>query len=169
MLLLLILLLSSGDGQAQRVSGQNKNGSCVCAVDSNLWSFPALKYEAVLQQVQSCEGSLINLQEQVQLSSQRLPEFEALVENLTARLEPHQYLHSQGLYTDLSLRRLGQELGKLETDIGAIHSQLNNAKTLKLSKEVQHNTQYNTKWIPNRLITSMSNIKSNITKGYGEM
>ncbi|XP_045894231.1 olfactomedin-like [Micropterus dolomieu] len=125
-----------GDGQAQRVSGQRKNGSCVCAVDSNLWTFPAVKYESVLQQVQSCEGSLNNLQEQVTLSSQRLPQIQALVKNMTARLEPHQYLHNQTLYTALSLRLLGQELSQLETDVGVIHKQLNNGQTQKLSKEV---------------------------------
>lgn len=53
------------DGQAQRVLGRKNNGSCVCAVTSNMWSFPAVKYEAVQQQVLSCEGSLIDLQEQV--------------------------------------------------------------------------------------------------------
>ncbi|XP_039987986.1 olfactomedin-like [Xiphias gladius] len=136
LLLLLLLLLFTDDGQAQRVLGRKNNGSCVCAVTSNMWSFPAVKYEAVQQQVLSCEGSLIDLQEQVKLSSQRLPMIQALVKNITARLEPYQYLHDQGLYTSLSLRLVGQELSQLETDISAIHSQLNNSKTKKLSKEV---------------------------------
>ncbi|XP_070828667.1 olfactomedin-like isoform X1 [Chaetodon trifascialis] len=136
LLLLLLLMLSPGDGQAQRVSGQKRDDSCVCPVDANLWSFPAVKYETVLQQVESCGGSLKTLQEQVKLASQRLPGLQAVVENITARLEPHQYLHNQGLYTALSLRVLGEELSQLETDVGAIHSQLNNAQTQKLSKEV---------------------------------
>ncbi|GLD67121.1 olfactomedin-like protein, partial [Lates japonicus] len=123
------------DGQAERVTGQKNNGSCVCEVNFSKWSFPAVKYEAVLQQVQSCEGSLNNLQEQVNLSNQRLPQIQALVNNVTARLEPYQYLHYQGLYTALSLRQLGQELSQLETDVGAIHSQYNNPQTQKLSKE----------------------------------
>ncbi|KAM9352046.1 olfactomedin-4-like [Symphorus nematophorus] len=137
MLLLLLLLLSSqGDGQAQRVSGQKKNGACECAVDADLWTFPAVKYEAVLQRVQSCEVSLNALQEQVLLAMQRLPQIQAVVENVTARLEPHRNLHNRGLYIDLSLRQLGQELNQLETDVGVVHSQLNNAQTQKLSKEV---------------------------------
>ncbi|XP_070686272.1 olfactomedin isoform X2 [Pempheris klunzingeri] len=136
MLPLLLLLLSSGDGQAQRVLGQQKNGSCVCPVDSNLWSFPAVKYESVLQQVVSCDGFLNDLQEQVELSSQRLPQFQALLNNMTARLEPYQYLHHKGLYADLPLRLLSQELGQLEKDIDAIHGRLNNPQTLKISKEV---------------------------------
>ncbi|XP_073328905.1 olfactomedin-like [Pagrus major] len=126
-----------GDGQAQHASGQKKNGSCVCPVDTNLWSFPVLKYEAVLQQVETCGGSLTTLQEQVTLSSQLLPQFKALVENLTARLEPHQYLRNRGVYTDLSVRLLGQELAQLETDVDVVHSQLNNTQTRKLSKEVR--------------------------------
>ncbi|KAM8752226.1 olfactomedin-like [Acanthopagrus schlegelii] len=136
LLLLLLLLPTQGDGRAQRSSGQKKNGSCVCPVDSSLWMFPAVKYEAVLQQVETCEGSLNALQEQVTLSSQFLPRFQALVENLTARLEPHQYLRNRGVYADLSLRLLGQELTQLEADVGDVHSQLNNTQTRKLSKEV---------------------------------
>lgn len=136
MLLLLLLLASTGDGQAQHVVGQKKKDACACEVNSTMWSFPALKYEAVLQQVESCEGSLNNLQEQVQLSNQRLPQIQALVENATARLAPYQYLHDRGLHSALSLRLLGQELSQLETDISDIHSQLNNTQTQKLSREV---------------------------------
>lgn len=185
------------DGQAQRVSGLKKNGSCVCAVDSTLWSFPAVKYEDVLQQVDSCGDSLNTLQQQVRnkinlhhctsgciqsqfhlwldglhgyirtwtcnpentfshqetgvfvcvslqlkLSSERLPHIQAVVKNMTARLEPYQFLHHEGLYSALSLRLLGQELSQLETDVDAIHSQLNSAQTQKLSKEVQQNMQW---------------------------
>nr|XP_019934303.1 PREDICTED: olfactomedin-like [Paralichthys olivaceus] len=137
MLLLLLLLLSfTDDSQTQRVWGLKKNGSCVCAVNSNIWSFPVMKYEAVMQQVLSCEGSLNNLQEQVRLSHQRLPQVQALLTNITARLQPYQHLHYQGLYTDLSLRMLGEELIQLESDVSAIHSKLNNDLTQKLSKEV---------------------------------
>uniref|UniRef100_A0A7N6FHX8 Olfactomedin-like domain-containing protein n=1 Tax=Anabas testudineus TaxID=64144 RepID=A0A7N6FHX8_ANATE len=98
------------------------------------WSFPVVKYEGVLEQVQSCEGSLHNLQEQV--STERLPRIQALVNNVTARLEPFQYLHHQGLYTALSLRLLGDELSQLETDISSLHSQSKTAQTQKLSVEV---------------------------------
>ncbi|CAK6969196.1 olfactomedin-like [Scomber scombrus] len=136
LLLLLLLLAPTGDGQAQRVTGKKENDACACEVNSAIWSFPAVKYEAVLQQVEACEGSLNNLQEQVQLSHERLPQIEAVIKNVTARLEPHQYLHDQGLYSALSLRMLGQELSQLETDVSDIHSQLNNAQTQKLSKEV---------------------------------
>ncbi|XP_026166228.1 olfactomedin-4 [Mastacembelus armatus] len=137
MLLLLQLLLSfTVDGQAERVVGQKNNGSCVCEIKSSMWLFPTVKYEAVLQQVQSCEDSLNKLQEQVTLSSERLPQMQAVVKNITARLEPFRYLQHQGLYSALSLRLLGQELSELEADVSIVQSQLNNAQTQKISKEV---------------------------------
>ncbi|XP_047203357.1 olfactomedin-4-like [Girardinichthys multiradiatus] len=133
---LLLLLTSTKDGHTQRVLGQNKDGSCHCEVNSTMWSFPALKYEAVLLQVQTCKGSLSSLQEQMLLSSNYLPQIQAQLVNVTARLQPFQYLHHQGLYTALSLRLLGQELSKLEIDLSSIHTQLNNTQTQKLSKEM---------------------------------
>ncbi len=78
----------------------------------------------------------VHISLQLKVSSQRLPQFQALVENVTARLEPHLYLHNQGLYTALSLRLLSEELSQLEEDIGVVHNQLNNSQTQKLSKEV---------------------------------
>ncbi|KAM9376493.1 olfactomedin-like [Pholidichthys leucotaenia] len=135
MLLLLLLMILDGS-QAQRVSGLQKNDACLCEVNSTMWSFPAVKYESVLQQVQTCEGFLRNLLEQVGISSERLPQIQAQLTNVTARLKPYQYLHHQGLYAALSLRQLGEELSQLETDISTINSQLNNAQTQKLSKEV---------------------------------
>ena len=77
----------------------------------------------------------------MKLSTQRLPEIHAQIKNVTERLEPHQYLHNQGLYTDLSLSLMGEEFRQLETDVGVIHSQLNNAQTKKLTKEVRQDTE----------------------------
>ncbi|KAM9816446.1 olfactomedin-like isoform 2-T2 [Syngnathus typhle] len=136
LLLLLLLLASTGNSQVQRVSGQMKNGSCACEVNTNMWLFPAKKYEAALQQVESCEDSLQKLQEQVHLSNQRLPELYAVLDNITGRLEPYQYLNYKGIYSALSLRRLGEELDKLEGDINAMSLQVNNVDSTKLSKEV---------------------------------
>ncbi|XP_028287086.1 olfactomedin-like isoform X2 [Parambassis ranga] len=136
MLLLLLLLASTVDGQTLHVSGQKNKNKCVCEVNSTLWSFPALQYEEVLMQVQICEGSLKNLQEQVALSSLRLPQIQSRMANVTSRLEPFQYLHYKGLYNVLSLQLLGEKLNQLETNIGAVHSQLNNAQTQKFSKEL---------------------------------
>lgn len=73
---------------------------------------------------------------QLTLSSDRLPEIQALVKNLTARLEPYQYLHNMGLYTDLSLRQLAQKIAELEVDVSSIHSQQGSRQTGNLVKEV---------------------------------
>ncbi|XP_008278472.1 uncharacterized protein LOC103356180 [Stegastes partitus] len=137
MLLLLLLLLSNTVGLwAQRVSGLRKDGSCMCKVNSTMWVFPAVKFESVLEEVDACEGSLDVMQKQVALSRQQLPQMEAQVLNASARLQPHQYLQHQGLYTALTLRQLGQELQQLETHIGVVHNQLNNTQTRQLSREV---------------------------------
>ncbi|MED6255050.1 hypothetical protein ATANTOWER_003883 [Ataeniobius toweri] len=137
MLLLCFLLLSPTlQGWAQRVLGQKKSDLCVCKVNATMWSFPTVRYEAVQQQVETCEESLHSLQEQVLISNQRFPQIQSQVANLTARLEPYQYLHDRGLYTALSIRLLGEELSQLETDITIVHSQLNNAQSKKLTKEV---------------------------------
>ncbi|XP_035770057.1 uncharacterized protein LOC118455363 [Neolamprologus brichardi] len=100
-----------------------------------MWLFPAQKFKYVLEEVHTCEGSLNNLQEELTFSSQRLPLIQDQFSNFSARLEPYNYLHSQGLYTELSLRQLGQELSQLQVDIDVVHSQLNNSETQKLSKE----------------------------------
>lgn len=51
--------------EGQRELGLKKNGLCVCHLNTSLWSFPVDKYESVQQQLESCEGSLQNLQKQV--------------------------------------------------------------------------------------------------------
>lgn len=145
MFLLLLLLCAvsgnrtfvsfEGESQDQRVSGHLKNGSCVCSVNSSEWGFPTRRYEAVQQLVERCEGSIKIQQDQVNVSSERLPQMQALLQNLTARLEPYLYLKKTGLHTALWLRTLGQELNKLEVDIGLLHSQRETAETQTLSKE----------------------------------
>lgn len=52
-------------GQTQLVPGLKHNNSCTCVVNSTLWAFPAVKFEAVAQQVESCEASLSTVQQQV--------------------------------------------------------------------------------------------------------
>lgn len=45
--------------------GLRRNSSCVCTVDPGLWAFPALKYESVHEQIQTCQASWTVLQQQV--------------------------------------------------------------------------------------------------------
>ncbi|XP_071182263.1 olfactomedin-4-like [Salvelinus alpinus] len=136
MLLLLLLLTSTSNGDAQRIPGLKKDDSCSCQVNSSVWVFPAMKFEGVLQLVQDCGDSLQNLQAQVKLSNERLPEIQATIENVTARLEPYQYLNDQGLYTALHLRQLVKGLRELEEDISSIHQDKPSDQTQKLTQEI---------------------------------
>uniref|UniRef100_A0A667Z8P1 Olfactomedin 4-like 2 n=1 Tax=Myripristis murdjan TaxID=586833 RepID=A0A667Z8P1_9TELE len=45
------------DSSAERVVGQQRNGSCMCAVNASVWLFPATRYGAVMDLVQHCEDS----------------------------------------------------------------------------------------------------------------
>lgn len=45
--------------------GLRRNSSCVCTLDPPLWSFPAVKYENVAEQIQACQDSWEELQQQV--------------------------------------------------------------------------------------------------------
>uniref|UniRef100_A0A8C8DN61 Olfactomedin 4-like 2 n=1 Tax=Oryzias sinensis TaxID=183150 RepID=A0A8C8DN61_9TELE len=135
MLLLLLLLLPVS---TQRVLGKKEGSSCQCEVNSTLWLFPAGKFEAALQQVQTCEANVMNLLSQ-----------------------PFQYLRHQGLYTALSLRKLGQELSQLEADIGTIHRQQNTAQTQKLSTEVEK-LQNDVSLMHNADIVNMKSVKEKV-------
>lgn len=82
-------------------------------------------------------GALVSLSLQVNESSRSLPRMQRSIQNITARLEPHRYLHHRGLYSSLALPQLVQELTGLETHVGSIHAQLKNQRTQKLSEEVK--------------------------------
>lgn len=138
MLVLLLLLLSSEEVGAVRVSGRKdpQSGSCQCQVDSSMWTFPVRRYGSVMELLRTCETTVTDLQEQVALSVQRLSLMEDEVANATSRLEPFQYLHDRGLYTVLTLRELSEELGWLEAEVGAVHRQMNSSQTRNLHQEV---------------------------------
>ncbi|CAL8357556.1 unnamed protein product [Lota lota] len=132
---LLLLLSCAGESQVEPVSGSLNGELCVCSFNSSMWIFPTLRYEMVQQKVEICEGSINNQQHQVMLSSERLPQMQALLQNLTVRLEPYLYLGKKGLHSALWLQSLGQELKKLEDDIGLLHSQGKNNEAQTLSAE----------------------------------
>ncbi|KAF6716446.1 Olfactomedin-4 [Oryzias melastigma] len=160
-MLFLLLLLLPGGAQTQRVVGKKEGGSCQCEVNSTWWMFPAGKYEAVEQQVQTCEANVMNLLAQVMVSSESLPDIQAQLNNATARLQPFQYLSQRGLYTALSLRQLGQELSQLEADIGVIHREQNSPQTQKLSKEVEK-LQKDVSRIQSTEIVNMKSVKEKV-------
>lgn len=134
--MLLLVLLLSPVVRGERVEGESKDGACVCRVDSGLWAFPAPQYERIQQQFDSCEDSLQSLNKQLHLSRDRLPQIQSMVANITARLQPHQYLQYSSLYSTLGLRQLSTEINQLEAHVGTVHSQLNNEHTRQLTKEV---------------------------------
>uniref|UniRef100_A0A8C6TGK8 Si:ch211-194m7.4 n=1 Tax=Neogobius melanostomus TaxID=47308 RepID=A0A8C6TGK8_9GOBI len=135
-MMLLLFLLLSPSVRGERVMGVRKDGACVCSVDKGLWAFPVDRYESVQEQLDSCEGTLQSLNNQMQLSSDRLPHIQSVMANVTARLQPHQYLQYKGLYSTLNLRKLSTDINQLEAHVSAVHTQLNNEHTQALTKEV---------------------------------
>ncbi|KAM9808378.1 olfactomedin-4-like [Neosynchiropus ocellatus] len=125
-----------GEGPAVRVTGHQQTDACQCRVNASMWLFPVTAYEAALQNTGSCQATLDSVQENVQLSGQHLPRIQAVIQNVTARLQPFLYLNDGGLYTRLTLQQLSQELSQLEANIDTIHGQQKNGQTRKLHKQV---------------------------------
>ncbi|XP_010882357.2 olfactomedin-4-like [Esox lucius] len=136
MLIFLLLLTTAGHGDAQRFNGLQKDDSCSCKVNSSVWAFPTVRFEGVQQLVEECGESLKQLQAQVMLSTEMIPKILATFNNLTARLEPYQYLNNLGLYTPLQLRQLAQELTELEKDIASVHNLKPSHQTQELTNEI---------------------------------
>ncbi|XP_066505560.1 olfactomedin-4-like [Hoplias malabaricus] len=133
MMLLVLIITAFGAGQANRIQGQERGDSCVCEVNSTIWAFPTVQYEAVSQLVQTCEISLQKLQTQVVMTDKELPVLQNKLKNVTSRLQRFQYLNSQGLYNALDLRRLSDELQQLHQSI----SDQPSAQTRQLRSELQ--------------------------------
>ncbi|XP_076878371.1 olfactomedin-4-like [Brachyhypopomus gauderio] len=136
MILILLVFTATEAVYSQSIEGQESNGSCVCEVNRNLWAFPAVKYEAVSELLQSCEESLRNVQTQTVLSNKELPRLKATLENVTARLQTFQYLKTSGQYNSLHLRQLSQELQQLQETVGAAHQERPGADTEQLRTEL---------------------------------
>ncbi|KAI4895827.1 hypothetical protein NFI96_026610 [Prochilodus magdalenae] len=124
-------------GHTQRIQGYENNGSCVCAVNSTTWAFPAVKYETVTQMLHGCEGLLLKLQTQTVMTNRVVPNMLATLENITARLQPFQYLNTHGLYNALHLRQLSEELQELQQITSAAHRDRPGAETQRLNTELQ--------------------------------
>ncbi|XP_026885036.2 olfactomedin-4 [Electrophorus electricus] len=136
MFLLLLVLTASEPVHSQRVQGQENNGSCVCEVNSNLWAFPAVKYEAVSLLLQSCGDAVRKLQTQTVTTNAELPKLKVMLEDVTTRLQKFQYLKSSGQYNSLHLRQLSQELQELQQLVSATHLDRPGAETHKIGKEL---------------------------------
>ncbi|XP_028848227.1 olfactomedin-4-like [Denticeps clupeoides] len=136
MLLFLLLITSTGSALCQRVRGLQRNDSCECTVNASMWSFPAIQFENVSQIVRDCGDSLQKLQAQIADTNSRLPHMLAVVENVTQRLRPFQYLNANGLYKALHLKELSAQLEELEDTIGLVHNDSPTAESQSLSREI---------------------------------
>ncbi|KAB5571642.1 hypothetical protein PHYPO_G00227410 [Pangasianodon hypophthalmus] len=123
MILLVLLLAAAGSGHAHSVRGQERNGACVCEVNSSVWAFPVTKYDTVTKLLQNCEESLQLLQKQTVTSAKTVLAMEATLNNVKQRLEKFQYLNNQGLYNTLHLKQLGQEIQQLYDTVNTLHTE----------------------------------------------
>ncbi|XP_056595139.1 olfactomedin-like [Triplophysa dalaica] len=146
MFLYLLLLTVTGTGQSQKVPGQLKNDSCMCKINSSIWTFPAARFIEVTAQVQTCENNLDEFHYKVSTQNVELPKVKANLKNLTARLKRFEYLQTSGLYNALHLRQLNKELQMIQHAISETH--INN------SKEAQH------------FLDEVSQAKSDVEKMY---
>ncbi|KAL4623492.1 olfactomedin-like [Arapaima gigas] len=138
-LLLIVTLLSLSLPEAtgtQRVQGVKQKDSCLCDINATLWDFPVTLYEDVASTVDMCDDLQTKLKIRVELMEEKIPKIQATVGNLTERLKAFQYLNSRSLYQNLQLRKLEQDLEKLEKDINSVHQDGKISQAQKLSQEV---------------------------------
>ena len=74
---------------------------------------------------------------QTVMTNKVVPNMLATLENITARLQPFQYLNTHGLYNALHLRQLSEELQELQQITSAAHRDRPGAETQRLNTEVQ--------------------------------
>ncbi|XP_030645455.1 olfactomedin-4-like [Chanos chanos] len=137
MLMLLLLLTATEPGHAGRVKGTKAaNDSCVCKVNFTMRAFPTQHFEKAGQLVQNCGDTLQELQNRVTQTNGELPKIQAIIKNVTARIEPLKYLDTKGIHNALHLRQLSQDLEEISQMINTAHSENQSAETQKLKEEV---------------------------------
>ncbi|KAF5893471.1 olfactomedin-4-like, partial [Clarias magur] len=137
MILLVLFLTTAGCGHAHSIQGQEKNGACVCDVNSSSWAFPAAKYDSVSELLQHCQDSLQKLQTQTMAGVKTVPEMESTLYNVTQRLERFQYLNNQGLYNALHLNQLSQEIQQLHDAMNDAHLGTAGGEAQRVRTELQ--------------------------------
>ncbi|XP_026059063.1 olfactomedin-4-like [Carassius auratus] len=136
MLVYLLLLTVIATVEAQRVQGQQTSDSCLCKINSSIWTFPIFHFEEVTRQVQICEDNLNEFEEKMRNTNAELPMMEATLQNISARLKAFDYLHTSGLYSELHLRQLNQELEEIHQSVNETHMQNPNKETHNLLSEL---------------------------------
>ncbi|XP_051979332.1 olfactomedin-like [Xyrauchen texanus] len=144
-MLLFLLLTVIVTGHSQRFPGKQDGDSCVCKISSSIWEFPAVQFEKVTKQVQTCEVNLIEFQKKIKNKNDELPKMDASIKNIVKRLKPFEYLNTNGLYNALHLQQLDQELEEIHRTTREIHQKNPSKETqnllnelLKAKKEIQN-------------------------------
>ncbi|RXN21911.1 olfactomedin-4-like protein [Labeo rohita] len=136
MFVYLLLLTVTVTVEAQRVPGQQNTDSCLCKINSSIWTFPAFRFEDVTRQVQICEDALNEFEEKVRNTNAELPMMKDTLQNISARLKAFDYLYTSGLYSALHLRQLNQELEEIHQSVNETHTQNPNKETHNLLIEL---------------------------------
>uniref|UniRef100_A0A8C1DSF6 Olfactomedin-like domain-containing protein n=1 Tax=Cyprinus carpio carpio TaxID=630221 RepID=A0A8C1DSF6_CYPCA len=136
MFVYLLLLTVIVTVEAQRVPGQQKTDSCLCKINSSIWTFPAVEFMEVTRQVQICEDNLNEFEEKLRNTNAELPMMEATLQNISARLKAFGYLHTSGLYSALQLQQLNRELEEIHQSVNETHKQNPNKETHNLLSEL---------------------------------
>ncbi|KAG1938260.1 olfactomedin-4 [Pimephales promelas] len=132
----LLLLTVIATVEAQRVPGQQKNDSCLCKINSAIWTFPAVRFMEVTKLIQTCEENLNEFEEKMSNTDAELPLMRDTLQNITDRLKAFNYLHTSGLYNALTLRQLDQELEKIHQSVNESHLQKPTKETHNLLSEL---------------------------------
>ncbi|KAI5105560.1 olfactomedin-4-like, partial [Silurus meridionalis] len=126
---------------AHTVNGQEKNGACVCKVNSTLWAFPTAKFDVVTELLQKCQDSVQHLHAQTEASAKIVPEMESKLMKVMKKMEKFQYLNAQGLYNALHVKQLSQEIQQLHDTISNVQTSTRESQRIRtelknLKKEV---------------------------------
>ncbi|XP_052399986.1 olfactomedin-4 [Carassius gibelio] len=136
MFVYLLLLTVTATVESQRVPGEQKTDSCLCKINSSIWTFPAVQFMEVTRQVQICEDNLNEFEEKLRNTNAELPMMEATLQNISARLKAFGYLHTSGLYSALHLQQLNQEIEEIQQSVNKTHLQNPNKETHDLLSEL---------------------------------
>ncbi|XP_043083928.1 olfactomedin-4 [Puntigrus tetrazona] len=136
MLSYLLVLTVIATVEAQRIQGELKDNSCVCKLSSSIWAFPAVRFEGIQKQLQTCEENLLEFHKKIKHSSIQVPKMELTLKNIKARLKPFEYLNTNGLYNTLHLQQLIEELDEIYYTARDAHKKSPSKETNDLLKEL---------------------------------
>ncbi|RXN21921.1 olfactomedin-4-like protein [Labeo rohita] len=122
--------------ETQRIQGEQKDDSCVCKLSSSIWAFPAVKFEKISKQVQTCEENLTEFQKKIKDRNVLMPKIELTLKKIKDRLAPFEYLNTNGLYNALHLQKLTDELDEIYYTARDANKKNPSKETEDLLKEV---------------------------------